>query len=269
MSATAPANAATATLVLQLTGTPANSVVSYWDLASLSCIQTPEWALLSTDNRLRLMLSGYVLGPVSAVQVIPYIEFYDDGGNLITSNGQYRVIPRVATPGTAGGPPNLSYDSFTVGIGTYLNGNQTDTQDQAWVAQTGNFLQSGFYGGSAYPSNLGTRCFATVTGPANTWLGITFASSPQAGQDSGLVFRASSTSAYWRAGMTGLYTVTGGASTLVGNYSTACQPGDRLTVQLNGSVITVYRNGAQVITTTNAYNSGATLHGIVVEATGV
>ncbi len=272
--AVAPANAATAKLTVYLNGTPANTVVSYWDDVALSCVQTPEWALLSHDNRLRLMLSGYTaqnltLAPNNTVQVIPYIEWYDDGGNLITSNGQYRVVPRVTTPGTPGGPPNLSYDSFTLGIGTFLAGRTLDSKDQAWVSELGNFAVSGFNSGSAYPAQVGTRSMASITGPANTWLGVTFASAPQAGQDAGIMFRMNTLSSYWRAGMSGLYKVTGGASSLSASYSTACQPGDRLTVNLNGSVITVYRNGVQVATVTDSYNSGNTGHGIVVENTGV
>ena len=122
VTATAPANAATVQIVPQLTGTPSASVVSYWDLVSLSCAQTPEWALLSPDTRLRLMLSGYTAqslttGSNETVEVVPFVEWYDAGGNMITSNGQARVIPRVASPGTPGMVPNLSYDSFTTGIG--------------------------------------------------------------------------------------------------------------------------------------------------------
>jgi hypothetical protein len=51
----------------------------------------------------------------------------------------------------------------------------------------------------------------------------------------------------------------------VGSYSTACQPGDRLTVYLSGNNITVYRNGAQVLTASNSYNASATLHGLAYE----
>ena len=67
--------------------------------------------------------------------------------------------------------------------------------------------------------------------------------------------------------MTGLHKVTSGTSSLVGNYSTACSPGDRLTILLNGNNITVFRNGAQVLTTTDSYLATNTLHGITVEAT--
>jgi hypothetical protein len=276
---TAPASAATIALIVQLTGTPAGSVVSYWDLAYLSCGQTPEWAVLSTDNRLRLMLSGYVAQSLTTVgnqtvQVIPFAEWYDGAGNLIVSNGQARVTPRVATPGTPGGPPNLSYDSFTLGTGTYLNGRQTDSQDQTWVAQVGSWSVSGFNGGTAWPSVLGSRSIATLTGlsgttGANLILGVTFVTAPQSGQDLGIIFRMTTTSAYWRAGMTGLYSVTGGTSTLVATYSTPCVVGDRLSIWLNGNAITVYRNNSQVATTTNSYNATATLHGIVCEAVGV
>ena len=279
VSAVAPLNAATAVFVVQLTGTPGGSVVSYWDLTMLSCAQTPEWTVLSPDNRLRLMLSGYTaqsltVGTNQTVEVVPFAEFYDERGSIISSNGQYRLFPRVATAGTPGHAPNLSYDSFTIGIGTFLNGRELDTNDQPWTTQTGGWIISGYNNGCAYPAVTGTRSMATVTGlPGTTgapvWLGVTFATAPQAGQDSGLVFRYVSTSSYWRAGMAGLYSVTGGASTLVGSYSTACQPGDRLTVNLAGNTITVYRNGAQVLTTSSSYNASATIHGITCEAVGV
>jgi hypothetical protein len=269
---TAPAWAATCQLAPQLTGTPANTVVSYWDSMTLACWQTPEWGVLSRDQRLRMMMSGYADGPSATVQVVPFIEWYDESGKPILSNGLARVTSRTAVAGTPGGAPNLTYDSFNLGGGTYLNGRQTDTKDQTWVTKTGAWTLSGFSNGSAFPAVPGTRSFATLTGLSGTsgtniWLGVTFTSSPQAGQSSGIVFRATDTSNYWRASMTGLYKVTSGTSALVGNYSTACQPGDRLVVQLNGNNITVFRNGAQVLTTTDAYLATNTLHGITVEAT--
>lgn len=272
ITATAPANAATAQVIPQLTGTPSAATVSYWDSMTLACWQTPEWASLSRDERLRMMMSGYLDGPGGTVQVVPFVEWYDESGKLITNNGLARVTARTAVAGTPGGPPNLTYDSFNLGQNTLLNGRLTDSKDQTWSTKLGGWTVSGFNNGSAFPASPGTRSFATVTGlsgtsGANVWLGVTFASSPQAGQTSGIVFRATDTSNYWRAGMTGLHKVTSGTSALVGNYSTACQPGDRLTVLLNGNNITVYRNGVQVLTTTDAYLATNTLHGITVEAT--
>jgi hypothetical protein len=273
-NAQAPAGAATGQIFVQLTGTPANTVLSYWDLVTLGCAQTPEWEVLSRDGRLRYTLSGYVAQSLTTVgnqtvQVVPFVEWYDEGGNLITSNGQARVFPRVATPGTPGGPPNLTYDSFALGVGQYLNGRTTDDRGQQWSTKLGGWLVSGFNNGSTYPVG-GGRNMSLVTGLATgIYLGVTFGSSPSAGNDLGIVFRASDNNNYWRAGMTGLYKVTAAASSLVGSYSTACSPGDRLVVFLNGSSITVYRNGAQVLTTTDSYNSSATLHGIVEEAVGV
>ena len=267
LTATAPAGAASTQITLQLTGTPANTVVSYWDAAVLACWQTPEWASLSRDERLRMMLSGYADGPTGTVQVVPFVEWYDESGKLITSNGLARVTARTAVAGTPGGAPNLTYDSFNLGQTTFLNGRKTDTNDQNWTTKTGGWTVSGFNNGSTYPAVAGTRSMATVTSLATgIWLGVTFGSTVPAGTDSGIVFRAVDTTSYWRAGMTGLYKVTGTVAALVGNYSTACLPGDRLVVSLSGNNITVFRNGVQVLTTTDAYNNTATLHGIVVEA---
>ena len=270
LNATAPAAAVQARIVVQLTGTPGNTVVSFWDLVQLTCAATPEWSLISTDNRLRYTFSGYTDGPAATVQVIPFVEFYDESGVLITSNGQSRVTARVATPGTPGGPPNLTFDAFTLGITSWLNGRLTDTGDQKWTTKLGAWQISGFNGGTAYPSNTAVRNMAVCTGLATgVSIGVTIASSPGAGNDAGVVFRASDQNNYWRAGMTGLYKVTSGTSALIATYSTAASPGDRVSVSLSGNNITVFRNGVQVATTTDAYNNTATLHGIVVEAVGV
>lgn len=278
LQAPAPANAATVQVVPQLTGTPAASVVSYWDLTVLSCAGTPEWSVLSTDNRVRLMSSAYTsqsltIGTNETVQVVPYVEWYDAWGNLITSNGQNRLFARTTTPGTPGTPANLTYDSFTFGVGSFLNGRTTDTSDQVWATQTGAFLISGYSGGSAYPSVVGQRSISVVTGlsgtsGANCSLGVTFASGAQSGQSQALIFRYSDLTHYWRATRTGLYLANGGSPTLIGTYSTAFQDGDRMNVLLNGTSITVYRNGVQVYTTTGqTVNQTATLHGIGVETT--
>lgn len=279
VTAAAPASAATAQFIPQLVGTPSTATVSYWDGVVLSCGQTPEWAVLSRDNRLRMMMSGYTAQSLTTagnqtVQVVPFVEWYDEGGNLITANGQARVTARTAAAGTPGGPPNLSFDSFTLDTGTFLNGRLTDSKDQSWVTQAGAWQAGGFNGGSVYPAVAGTRSIATLTGLPGAsgtpvWAGVTFGSAVPAGTDSGIVFRMTNISNYWRAGMTGLYKVVGGVAALAGNYSTPCQPGDRVAVQLNGNVITAYRNGVQVLSVTDSYNSTATLHGVAVEATTI
>ena len=274
LTAVAPANAASGYLFVQMTGTPAGSLLSYWDSLVLSCQQTPEWQLLSPDNRLRFMISGYTAAPGSAtVGVIPYIEWYDESGVIISSNGQYRVTPRTASPGVAGIVPSLTFDSFATASGSFLNGRQTDTKDQVWSTLTGSWAVSEFFGGSIYPAAAGTRSMAVATGGSGVstpvYLGATIVTAPGSGQDAGIVFRVSSISSYWRAGMTGLYKITAGASALVGTYSTAFSPGDRMVVYLNGNSITVYRNGASVYSDSDSYNASATLHGVVVEGTGV
>ncbi len=267
VAATAPGSAATAKVVAQLTGTPANTVVSFWDSVVLACWQTPEWGVLSRDQRLRMMMSAYADGPAATAQVVPFIEWYDESGKPIISNGLARVTARTAVAGTPGGAPNLTYDSFNLGQNTFLNGRQTDSKDQTWTTKTGAWTLSGFNNGSAFPANAASRSVATVTSLATGInLGVTFGSTVPSGTDSGIVFRMVDLTSYWRAGMTGLYKVTGSSAALVGNYSTACQPGDRLVVNLNGNNITVYRNGVQVLTTTDAYNASATIHGIAVEA---
>lgn len=267
LTATAPANAATANFGPLLQGTPANTVLSYWDAMVLACEQTPEWCVMSRDARVRQMMSAYGYGTGATAQMVPFVEFYDESGKLITSNGLARVTARTAVAGTPGGTPSLTYDSFGLGTGTFLNGRTTDSRDQTWTVKTGSWQVSGFNGGSVYPFVAATRSVATVTSAATgIWLGVTFGSTVPSGTDAGIVFRMVDLTSYWRAGMTGLYKVTGSSAALVGNYSTPCAPGDRLVVQLSGNNITVFRNGSQVLTTTDSYNSTATIHGIAVEA---
>ncbi len=278
-TATAPGNAATGQLQVMLSGTPSSSVVSYWSEVSLSCWQTPEWQLISPDNRLWFILSGYTAQSLTTsgnqtCEVIPYVEWYDDGGNLITSSEQPRVIPRVASAGTPDYCPDLCHDSFCLRPWRHLNGRWTDTRDQQWVTHDGLWQCLPFYGGCVYPAEASTRCFATLTGlPGTTeapyYIGCTIATAPAEGYDCGIVFRCASDSSYWRAGLSGLYSVTGGTSTLVESYSTACSPGDRLWVYLNGNAITVYRNGESVCTTTNSFNASSTSHGIACESSSV
>jgi len=153
-------------------------------------------------------------------------------------------------------------------VSSSLAGRTTDDEQSVWNVPDGGFTVGGFEGGSVWPANPSARSLALVTGPANTNLGITFRAPPLAGNSHGLVFRYSDDTDYWRAGSATLRKKVSGVWTTVATYSTPCAPNDRLQVVLNGSSITVYRNGNnQVASVTDAFNDTATRHGIVHEPT--
>lgn len=88
---------------------------------------------------------------------------------------------------------------------------------------------------------------------------------PKSHQQQALVFRYSDDNDYWKATTQALIKKVSGTFTTVATYSANAQAGDRLTVQLSGSSITVQVNGVTVATATDSFNSTATEHGIMVE----
>ena len=234
-----------------------NSVPPYASIGT----DTQDWAPLSFDDRVRLCISAYTSAS-SAVEVIPFVEWYDAGGNYIS-----RLIARNQTPGSVVNPNQFAYDSFVVGAGNTLTSRTTNDGGNTWTQQTGSFSVSPFADGCAYPTTAGTRSISTVnTGNANAQVGLTFVTEPLSGQSIGLILRWSSNSNYLRAGMTQLVEVNAGVLSVLGTYSTPFQPADRILVTLNGSTITVYRNNVSVLTVTSAFNSSATVFGIVSES---
>lgn len=220
-----------------------------------------EWAPVSWDSRLRICNSGYVTGS-TAVAVTPFIEWYDDQGNFIM-----RLISRNQSSGTPVVPNNFIYDSFTTGAGNTVSGRTTDDGESNWTAQAGQFQLSPFAGGCAFPQAEGVRTYATVVGQANTNVGVTFLTTPDGGQTLGLILRWVSDNSYIRAGMTDLRTNNAGSWTTIGTYSTPFAAGDRMTVTLSGSSITVFRNGVSVLAATSTFNQTAVNYGVICENT--
>lgn len=216
-----------------------------------------EWAPVSFEQRYRIAISAYLTGS-SAVPATPFCEWYDASGNFIM-----RIFARDASL-----PVQFAYDSFVTGSGTYLNGRTTDDSSSQWTNNTGSFSLSPFGTGSVYPSVTGQRTLATLSvGSANCQVGITFVTNPQAGQSEGIILRYQNDNNYLRADQTTLRLKSSGVWSTLGTYSTPCSPGDRLVAQLNGTSITILRNGVSVLSVTNSFNTSGTTHGIIVENT--
>lgn len=205
---------------------------------------TPEWTPLGTDARIPLTVSAEAAQNFSQASgtpnyaIFPFVEWYDNWGYLID-----RVFARTAVPGTSGVPGSYTYDSFTASPGASLNGRETDTQDQAWDVVAGSFLLDG--NGNAYAGVSGSPCVSLVQAPGSATQGVTFTEAPPAGTDLGLVFWYQNATAYWHAGMTGLWYNNSGTWTEAATYPVAFEPGDRIYVDTNRAAasVTVYRNG--------------------------
>lgn len=235
--------------------TSINSVPPYTSPST----NTLDWEPLNRNQRLRLATSAYVRG--SAINVVPFVEWYDSSGYFIN-----RVFAR--NMGTQPSKPSgVAFSSFIVGLGdTLTTYATTDDGTYSWAVGTGNFSISPYANGCAYPTSEVTRSVATVnTGSSDCQAGLTFITEPSNTWHTGLVLRYVSNASYIIATMNQLVQNNGGTYTDLGNYSTPCVPGDRILVTLNGPTITVHRNGTSVLTVSSSFNQTATSFGIAYE----
>jgi hypothetical protein len=218
-----------------------------------------DWQPLNYNERFRITSSAYVKG--SALNVVPFAEWYDTSGNYIT-----RVFAR--NNGTEPSLPNgIAFASFVTGAGQELSSYMAlDDGVYNWTTETGNFSISPFANGCAYPASQSTRSIAVVnTGSANCQAGLTFVTSPAESWTTGLLLRYASENSYLEATMTQLVENNSGTYSVIGNYSTPCVAGDRLTVNLNGNNIVMYRNGVSVLSESISFNNTQTIFGIIYE----
>ena len=209
------------------------------------------------------MASYYVhtadfVGTNAAVPAIPFVEWYDEFGMLIT-----RFI-------TYTGGADSGWDSFSSPFGSISGrtmpfGEGGDTY--TWTAQTGAFNTFNGLDGCVAPVDQTVRSLATIdTGSTTGDFYLTFKSAVSSGSlAQGLVVRYSGLTNYVKATRTQLIKVVAGTPTVLFTYSTAAVNNDRIRVNITGNVYTVYVNGASVGTITDAFNSSATQAGIVVE----
>lgn len=221
-----------------------------------------EWMPISLEPRFRLCVSGYFQGSTTGMTVTPFVEWYDASGNYIT-----RILARTsANNGTVAAPQSITYDSFTYVSGATVGGRKTDDGQLTWTARQGVFQVSPFSDGCVFPQVSSQRTYATVnSGASNCTVGITFITNPPSGDVQGLILRWQDDNNYLRATMSELDLKTAGVFTNLGTYSTAANPGDRLTVVLNGSTITCFVNNVQVLQVTNSFNTSGQNHGIIEE----
>jgi len=234
VNGTAPQNAASARLILSLTGTPASSVLSYWDIATLTCVSTPEWAPLGKHDHLPVTMSAYAISdlyltPTTSTTVTPFVEWYDDWGNLIS-----RVFARNTTAGTPGLPSlaNYNYDSFNTGPGVPVNG-RVLANGGNWTVATGNWTVS--TDGKVYAGASNTAALAYIPSPAAGVVAATPTTANSAGNDVGVVFWYTSLTQFWLAGLNGLWWVNGGAFTEIPYNLGSAGVKDRLYTQYNNT----------------------------------
>jgi hypothetical protein len=210
-----------------------------------------SWAPVGYDERVQMCLSGYTQAySGQQVAVYPFVEYYDNHGALITALYSDAV------------PAFNILDSFTQGWSDWTTRN-TDMGAATWTETLGQWTSSDYAQGSAYPIGT-TASIATIPGHADGTVSATFLTNPGNSLKQGVVFRLQDSSNYWRAGRTALHLVQSGAVTGTFPYGQPFADGDRITAAFSGSNITVYRNGTQVLTTTNAALSTATKVGMAV-----
>jgi hypothetical protein len=210
-----------------------------------------QWTPLGYDERVQMCLSGYAQAySGEQVNVYPFVEYYDNHGTLITSLYSDAL------------PAYNVLDSFTQGWVNWTT-RTSDIGAASWAETLGQWTSGGYGGGCAYPVGA-TASIATIPGHADGTVAGTFLTNPGNTLKQGVVFRLQDSSNYWRAGRTALHLIQAGVATTTLNYSTAFSDGDRITVAYSGSNITVYRNGSQVLTTTNSTLSTATRVGMAV-----
>lgn len=173
----------------------------------------------------------------------------------------------VATPAALAVTAPVPFTSSGTMLSTWnLTGRVAEDNVATWSTPAGNFAVGN---GAAWPLTPGQRSIGLVTGPANTQLGVTFRTQPQAGQAQGIVFRYTDDTHYWRCSRTDLRKKNAGVWTTVATHSPPFSDNDRMTVVLSGSSIKVLRNAVAtpISTATDTFNSSATKHGIITEAT--
>lgn len=222
---------------------------------------TANWACIGHDGRIRLMLSGYshqayTISSNPAVPVWPFIEWYDDQGKLIA-----KIEGRAA-----GG---IHYDSFTTEFASgSLQGRALEVGGASWIEPLGTaWIRDGFTGGAARPLDptVGRAIVYVNSTEPDIQVAATLRTSPLSGKGQGLIVRATNTASFWRATRTALQKFSNPTYTTVATYSQPMLDGDRITVKAIGSAWTIYRNGVQVATATDSFNSTGTFHGMIVE----
>lgn len=245
-NAVAPVGTASVEIKVQLNGTPSSSITAYWDVSELTLIASPEWAPLGADSRFPVTVSGYAVAdlgfnPTVSTGVTPFVEWYDNWGNLIT-----RVFARTATPGTAGYPNNYQYDSFNTGTGFPVSGRVPSNPSAVWSVPAGVWTVSS--NGIAYAGTTAADALGVLPSPAQGTSAVTVTNLAPAGDDCGPLFWYSNTSNFWVAGLLQLYWVAAGTTHILAYTGTAPAAGDRIYAEFNNTTsTTTMPNGTSTV----------------------
>ena len=211
------------------------ATTTFWDLAELTCIATPEWAPLGQDTRLPLTMSGYAVSdlgqtPTTTTTVTPFAEFYDNWGTLIT-----RVFAR-STSTSGGYPASYQYDAFNTGAGFPLSGRTPAIPNTVWSVPVGSWTISSY--GVVYAGAFDADALGVVPSAAAGVSAATVTTAAQAGDDCGPLFWYSNTSNFWVAGLLQLYYVASGTTRTVAYTGTLPAVGDRIYAEFNNTTST-------------------------------
>jgi hypothetical protein len=189
--------------------------------------------------------------------------------NATTPTFGSTAITFSATPPTNSYPSGLFFDSFTSFQGITIAARAPDIGATTWVVEAGGMTVNAFSSGSVVPTTQNVRSYAVLSTLATCQLGVTFCSPANSGYSQAIVFRWASDTSYWRADQNTITKRVAGVFVTVASHATPFLAGDRMNITLNGSVITVYRNGVQVSTVTDAFNNTAAFHGVLYEPTTI
>ena len=206
-----------------------------------------NWEIIGLDDRVNLSMSLYAkAGAGFIIPAYPVIEFFDELGALVAMVD----TEKEATSGS-------TFDSFGNRFGT-LVGRTLDTGGLTWTVPSGSWTVSDLAGGVLWPLTTG---LITIPGSADGNVSATFDAAAVGANEQFVTFRGDATT-FLKATRTALYSSLPGTDTLLGSYSTPFSDNDRITVNFNGTEITVSRNGLSVLSVTSTFNQTATLHGL-------
>lgn len=212
-------------------------------------------------------MSGFAIAdlgfaPTVATTVTPFVEWYDNWGNLIN-----RTFARSSS--NAGGyPTNYQYDAFNTGAGVPLAGRVPAIPSSVWSVPVGSWNISS--DGHVYAGAADNDAIGVVASPAQGTVAATITNPAQAGDDCGPMFWYSSTSNFWMAGLVQLYYVASGTTRTVAYSGTAPATGDRIYVEFNNTTsTTTLPTGTAIGPSVFVYkNSRTSANTLVVVASG-
>jgi hypothetical protein len=233
-------------------------------------VPSNEWQPIGYDSRIALMLSGWTgqnlsIAEVGGYAVTPYVLWFDETGTYISSVyvGQGHTI-------TSNQPQLLMFDSFAQPSNWGSAIGSPDIGNYFWSSQVSNFVNNAFQNGACVPASANTRTLEIINyGSVNANIGVTFASLPNGGFYGGLVIRWASNTSYIRSDQYGIYEISGSSTIQLTAHSTPFLAGDRMVANVNGNVITVYRNNVAVSAVTTSFNNSQTQFGLVVDTSTV